>query len=69
MVEDAAAEMEAAVKELGIPVCAVPDDIRMDKVFLNGCKATKVIAGTISQVAHEMLQVVAGHPLRYSAKI
>jgi len=51
-----------------IPVCAVPDDIRMDKVFLNGCKATNVIAGTISEVVYEMSQVVAGHPLRYSAK-
>lgn len=47
-----------------IPVCAVPDDIRMDKVFLNGCKRTNAIAGTISQVVTQMMQTVAAHPIK-----
>lgn len=46
-----------------IPVCAVPDDVRPDKVFLHGCSAYGAIAGKISEVVVRMHEVcLTQHP-------
>lgn len=62
-------QTESMPNDIGMPLeQGQPKGHGGGKVFLNGCKATKGNAWTISQVTQEMLQVVAGHPLRYSAK-
>ena len=37
-----------------IPVCAVPDDVMCDKVFLSGCLSIGAIAGTVTQCLSEI---------------
>jgi len=38
-----------------IPVCAVPDDVKCDKVFLAGCASVGAIAGTVTDCLKAML--------------
>lgn len=37
-----------------IPVCAVPDDVRCDKVFLAGCASVNAIAGTATECLNQI---------------
>jgi hypothetical protein len=43
-----------------IPVCCVPDDVRMDRVFLEGCASVGAIAGTLSDCINQMKMVCEG---------
>lgn len=36
------------------PVCVVPDDVRPDDVFLNGCASIGAVAGTLTQVIEKL---------------